>query len=97
MLQPIHADVRARGVLAAALEAGRAPGGDVTDVGVAIELYNGAAPAEPELHETLERLAALGLLEGPDLEERYRVPFSGVGTILLEAFDDVEAEIAALR
>lgn len=62
----------------------------VEEVCFALQEFWECAVEETEARTFLDRLAELGLIEVLESGKRYRVPASGIGSILLDAIDDVE-------
>lgn len=92
LLGPLDGKPMLRVVLGAALYVGLRPGGSFSaeDIGLAIEMFQGDAIDEGTARTCLDQLTDLCLIEVSNTNGPYRIPSSGVGTILLDAISDSE-------
>ena len=60
------------------------------DVCLAIQMISERDLEEATARANLDRLTEHGLMEIPDANKHYRIPASGIGSILLDAIDDLE-------
>ena len=92
LLTPLNGDPMLRAVLGAALYVGLRPGGSFSaeDICLAIEMFQGDDLDEATARTCLDRLTTFSLIEVSDTNGPYRIPASGVGSILLDAIDDSE-------
>ena len=81
-----------RAVLGAALYVGLHPGGRLSaeEVCMAVQMLSGNGLEEATARTSLDRLRELGLVDIVEPNGSYRVPASGIGSILLDAIDDPE-------
>ena len=92
LLSPLDSDPMLRAVLGAALYVGLRPGGSFSaeDICLAIEMFQGEQLDEARARICLDRLINFSLIEVSDTNGPYRIPASGVGSILLDAIVDSE-------
>ncbi|MDD9981712.1 MAG: hypothetical protein OXU81_10200 [Gammaproteobacteria bacterium] len=92
LLGPLDGDPMLRAVLGTALYVGLRPGGSFSaeDICLAIEMFQGDPLDEATARTCLDRLTSLRLIEVSDTNDSYRIPVSGVGSILLDAIVDSE-------
>lgn len=96
LLDPIAGDPSLRAVLGAALFAAARPGGSLTaeDVCLALAEFWATEIKESDAAAKLNRLADQQLIEVASAPGEYRVPASGIGSLLIEGVADVEDYIA---
>ena len=92
LLGPLDDAPLLRAVLGAGLYVGLHPGRplSVEEVCLAIQVLSERNLEEATVRVTLDRLTKFGLIEIPDANGHYRIPASGIGSILLDAIDDPE-------
>lgn len=92
LLGPLDGEPMLRAVLGAALYVGFRPGDSFSakDICLAIEMFQESSLDEVSARTCLDRLTNFNLIKVPDTNEPYRIPASGIGSILLDAIDDSE-------
>ena len=92
LLGPLDGEPMLRAILGAALYVGLRPGGSFSaeDICLAIEMFQGDEFDEAAARTCLDRLTSFNLIEVSETNGAYRIPASGVGSILLDAIDNSE-------
>ena len=92
LLSPLDDEPLLRAVLGAGLYVGLRPGGPLSaeEICLAIQMLSEKNLEEAKVREILDHLTNLGLIEISDTNGYYRIPASGIGSILLDAIVDLE-------
>ena len=92
LLSPLDDEPLLRAVLGAGLYVGLCPGGPLSaeEICLAIQMLSERDPDETTARTALDHLTKFGLIEIPDTSGYYRIPASGIGSILLDAIVDLE-------
>lgn len=92
LLSPLDDEPLLRAILGAGLYVGLRPGGPLSaeEICLAIQMLSERNLEETTARTALDHLAKFGLIEIPDTNGCYRIPASGIGSILLDAIVDLE-------